>query len=274
MEAIRLLQHMGMTAYEAKAYLALVAAGSPLTGYEVAKASGVPRSTVYETLAKLVARGAAFEVHSGAHSPTYLALPAGTFLARLDRQFGEAHEFLTMTLPAVAAEPETHLVRHLRGADAVLDRARAMIDDTGRELFVSLWGEEAEQLLSSLTTAVARGVDIRLLAHGWDGTVGHTWLHRFSDPQTVLDRIGCRLLVVAADRREVLIGGARGDDVWALHSDNPAVVLLAVEYIRHDIAMQVLVEHLGDHDHEDVGWAAEPVLLRLAQGHRPAAGEP
>ena len=39
-----------------------VAAGTPLNGYEVAKRSGVPRSTVYETLAKLVGRGAAYEV--------------------------------------------------------------------------------------------------------------------------------------------------------------------------------------------------------------------
>ena len=50
--------------HEAKAYVALVAAGGPLNGYEAAKRSGVPRSTVYETLAKLVARGAAFEVRT------------------------------------------------------------------------------------------------------------------------------------------------------------------------------------------------------------------
>ncbi len=52
------LQHLGMSGYEAKAYVALVAAGTPLNGYEVAKHSGVPRSTVYETLGKLVGRGA------------------------------------------------------------------------------------------------------------------------------------------------------------------------------------------------------------------------
>jgi transposase len=59
------LQRLGMSGYEAKAYVALVAAGSPLNGYEVAKRSGVPRSTVYETLAKLVGRGAAYEVRAG-----------------------------------------------------------------------------------------------------------------------------------------------------------------------------------------------------------------
>ena len=62
----------GMPGYEAKAYLALLTAGEPMNGYEVAKVSGVPRSTVYETLGKLVARGAVFEVAAtnGRVSPT------------------------------------------------------------------------------------------------------------------------------------------------------------------------------------------------------------
>src|SRR5262249_33872361 len=44
--SIERLQELGMSGYEAKAYIALVAAGEPLNGYEVAKRSGVPRSTV------------------------------------------------------------------------------------------------------------------------------------------------------------------------------------------------------------------------------------
>ena len=62
-QAQELLKGAGLSGYEAKAYLALLAGGEPMNGYEVAKASGVPRSTVYETLGKLVARGAAFEVN-------------------------------------------------------------------------------------------------------------------------------------------------------------------------------------------------------------------
>ena len=54
-----------MSGYESKAYLALLAHGAQMNGYEVAKASGVPRSTVYESLSKLVVRGAAFELVFG-----------------------------------------------------------------------------------------------------------------------------------------------------------------------------------------------------------------
>jgi sugar-specific transcriptional regulator TrmB len=44
--AVGLLQAAGMSGYEAKAYLSLLSHGTVMNGYEVAKSSGVPRSTV------------------------------------------------------------------------------------------------------------------------------------------------------------------------------------------------------------------------------------
>src|SRR5919199_4325836 len=92
------LQKLGMSGYEAKAYVAMVSAEEALTGYEVAKLSGVPRSTVYETLAKLIARGAAFETRGDNGPPTYLPLPTDALVSRLRRDFDESLESLTDTL--------------------------------------------------------------------------------------------------------------------------------------------------------------------------------
>src|SRR3974377_606973 len=52
----KLLAHLGFTEYEAKAFLALLQE-SPLTGYAIARISGVPRSKIYEVLGGLVDRG-------------------------------------------------------------------------------------------------------------------------------------------------------------------------------------------------------------------------
>src|SRR4051812_20801461 len=93
------LQQLGLSGYEAKAYVALITAGRPLNGYEVAKLSGVPRSTVYETLGKLVARGAAFEVRAEADALAYLALPAESLLARMRRDFEQRMSQLDEALP-------------------------------------------------------------------------------------------------------------------------------------------------------------------------------
>lgn len=255
-----LLQQMGMTGYAAKAYVALVAAGQPLNGYAVAKASGVPRSTIYETLGKLVTQGAAFEVHTEPASSSYLALPPATFLARLRREFSDAHEQLSEALPLVAGVPRTHLVHNLRGTESVLNRALDLVHGSSEDLFVSIWSEEAKALNPALQQAVGRGITVHIVSFAPEPEdIGNTSAHQFSKPDTVFARLGCRLLVVAADCREVLIGGSRDDDTWGLYSDDPAVVLLAIEFIRHDIAMQVLVERLGPTEVEAF-WESDPAL--------------
>jgi sugar-specific transcriptional regulator TrmB len=52
------LVKLGFSEYEAKAYIALLGK-NPVSGYELAKQSGVPRSMIYEVAGKLTARGAA-----------------------------------------------------------------------------------------------------------------------------------------------------------------------------------------------------------------------
>jgi hypothetical protein len=53
--------------------------------------------------------------------------------------------------------------------------------------------------------------------------------------------------------------------MWGLYSDDPAVVLLAVEYVRHDISYQVLVEELGI-DRVRTLTSTNPTLRRLQTG--------
>lgn len=264
---VNMLREYGMFGYEAKVYLALLSAGQPLNGYEVAKSSGVPRSTVYETLAKLVARGVAFEVNiADSTSVAYLALPAESFIAKLRREFNDNIDSLAEGLPKVSQISQANLVHNIRGRAQVIDRARELIQRAGDDLFISIWAEEASSLENDLRQAVRRGVDVSIIAFGELGyEVGHFYRHTFSSSDQVLARLGARLFVIADDRRSVLIGGAFGDEIWAIWSDDPAVVLVAVELVRHDIAMQVLVNRMGEETVESF-WHTDPVLERLQTG--------
>lgn len=67
------LKNLNFTEYEAKAYLALLEE-SPLTGYAVAKNSGVPRSRIYEILDSLAMRGDILV--SPGNTPQYTPVPA------------------------------------------------------------------------------------------------------------------------------------------------------------------------------------------------------
>jgi len=261
--ALELLRSAGMSGYEAKAYLALLAAGEPRNGYEVAKASGVPRSTVYETLAKLVGRGAAFEVANSASGTNYMALPAETLIGRLRRELNGTIDGLAQTLPQIGLEQEAYVVQHLHGREQVLERAEDTIDGAKADLFLSLWPEEIEGLRRSLLAAEARGIEISLVSFGeLDEPIGHSYSHRFSDPEVVLASVGCQIFTVVADRATVLMGGIDRSEVWGMWSNDPAVALVAAEYVRHDIAIQVIGQRL-----ESAGlgetWRTDPELERL-----------
>jgi sugar-specific transcriptional regulator TrmB len=260
---IEQLQRLGLSGYEAKAYVALAAAGQPLNGYEVAKRSGVPRSTVYETLAKLVDRGAVFEVRTGNDTTDYLPLPPATLIARFRREFDESLSALEVALPSVAAPQKTHLVSNLDGRRALLDRAVDLVESAGNDLFVSIWPDEYGSVKQHLMQAAARGVDISVVYYGEDPEpVGYTYSHRFSMPEVVLENVGCRLFVVAADRVQAVIGGFVGEDGWGIYTEDPAVVLVAVEFVRHDIAMQVIVDRVGE-EVVKAFWFDDPELVRL-----------
>lgn len=261
------LQRLGMSGYEAKAYVALVAAGNPLNGYEVAKRSGVPRSTVYETLAKLVGRGAAYEVRGGESAVGYISLPPAALLDRMRREFDQTIDVLSSALPQLAAPSQVRLVHNLTDRASLLARAEDVIAAARTDLFLSGWPEEIAQLKSSARRADVKGVEVTVVTFGEDPEpVGTTYPHRFSTPEVVLENLGCRLLVVAADREQAVIGGVVNGDAWGVYTDDPAVVLVAVEYVRHDIAMHLIAEKFAPDGFEDF-WTSDPALRRLRADH-------
>jgi HTH-type transcriptional regulator, sugar sensing transcriptional regulator len=262
-QALELLKAAGMSGYESKAYLALLVSGTPLNGYEVAKASGVPRSTVYETLAKLVGRGAAFEVNGSGSGVDYVALPSEALIGRLRRDLAGTIDGLAQVLPALGGVRDAHVVQHLHGLDGVLERAIDVIEAANRDLFASIWPDEIEHLRPAFGAASARGVEISLISFGeLAEPIGRSYVHRYSEPDVVLARLGCRIFTVVADRDAVLIGGVDRTEAWGMWSDDPAVALVAAEYVRHDIALQLIGNRLRDAGLEQF-WQTDPELERL-----------
>ena len=270
--AMELLKDAGLSGYEAKAYLALLAAGEPSNGYEVAKASGVPRSTVYETIAKLVARGAAFEVKGDGDAVDYVPLPSDALIGRLRRQTSDTIAGLERVLPTIGRALNARVVQHLAGRSDVLSRAVDVIESAQRTLWLSVWPHESDMYLDAVAAAVARGVDVFTIAYG-DVTPmqGRVYRHLYSPPEVVEERLSCRLSIVVADHDQAVVAGVTGDDVWGMWSDDTAVALLAAEHVRHDIALQLTAEHLeaaGLHDF----WASNPDLEALRDASAAAVG--
>ncbi len=271
-DALKLLKDAGLSGYEAKAYLALLAAGKPSNGYEVAKASGVPRSTVYETLAKLVARGAAFDVNGDGDTVDYVPLPSEALIGRLRRETSDTIAGLERVLPTIGRAFSARVVQHLAGRTDVLNRAIDVIESAQCTLWLSVWPHESDVYLDAVAAAVARKVDVFTIAYGDVSPMqGRVYQHSYSPPDVVEERLSCRLSIVVADHDQAVVAGVTAHDVWGMWSDDTAVALLAAEHVRHDIALQLTAEHLDAAGLADF-WTSNPDLEALRDASAAAVG--
>lgn len=244
MDIVEGLQQLGFTAYEAKAYVALISHPG-VTGYEVARLSGVPRSKVYEALEKLTAMDVVHTSQTG-DQILYHPLPYQTVLQRRKNQTTALIDRLMEALEDVARpEPEGPLIT-IRGYDAAMNRAAEMLDGARRDVFVSGWPREIERLVPRLTEAEARGVRAWLLVYGTlEPPVRNCYFH---EPPSSEGRLAGVLpaLVVVADHSEALLASvARVSSVTALWTRNRGVSLIAAEYIKHDLMLAALSQRLG-----------------------------
>lgn len=251
--AVQLLKTVGLTEYEAKAYIALVALGEPMNGYEVSKASGIPRSTIYEVLAKLVARGAAIQVHGvGRSTESFVALPVDSFIEGYRSKLSSTLDGLAETLPRVAAKNRTHLVQKLAGQEAIAQRMNDVVARAQQYVWLSIWPDLAPAVKRSATARAKDGVDIASIVFGEVASFpGLVVSHEYLSPAVTEERLGCRLYIVAADHQEVVIATAEGENWQGMWSDDLAVSLMAAEHVRFDMTIQILCRNMavsGDYE--------------------------
>jgi len=97
------LAELGLTEYEAKAYLALLTE-SPLSGYSIARNSGVPRSKIYEVLGSLVGKGAVLASHGD--PVRYAPLSPKELLTRYRGEMEQVLDWAESTLGRYAAQQQ------------------------------------------------------------------------------------------------------------------------------------------------------------------------
>jgi sugar-specific transcriptional regulator TrmB len=160
---VECLGEIGFTEYEAKAYVALVRLG-PASGYQIAKESGVPRSTIYEILAKLVVRGAAL-TQSFAEQVRYAPVPPEQFLGRIRYELEGNLDTLAHGLKGMAesAAPPGN-TWNLAGRKNLFSYARQMIEGAKKEIALLVGDDdELDQLLPQLQQAQARGIALLVI---------------------------------------------------------------------------------------------------------------
>lgn len=263
-----LLQKLGFTAYEAKAWLAMAAAG-PLTGYEVAKRSGIPRANIYPVLKRLVERGAARCLDT-TDGPRHVATPTLELLESMQREQRDLIAAAQASLPREPQRADAPRVYALQTVAQVRAVARRLVAGARATLLIAVQPLEAALLAPDVADAAARDVKITTLCldacepecGGCRGTI-----HRCACASGTSGRW---LVIVADDARAVVAEFDGLDGVSAIETRQPLMVQLAAAYIRQSAALAVLGDELGERFTGLVSLQAR----RLLDDLRPTEGFP
>lgn len=261
--AINVLQQLGFTDYEARAYLALVEGGE-MTGYALAKHSGIPRPNIYAVIERLIERGAV-SCRLDEAGQRYAPVPPRQLLAGIE---ADQRGRLAEAGRVLAEHPHANASRSIYNLSGgqLLIKARQLVETCQRSLLVAIQAAEAVQLADSFHAASARGVAVTTLClqnceRECGGCVGS--LHR----HLVVPGGGPRWLIVVADESTSLVGqfGAAATD-GAITQQRP-MVELAAAYVRQTIALAVLgCELAAEHFQSLLSSQAKGLLEKLSPG--------
>lgn len=238
------LKNLNFTEYEAKAYLALLEE-SPLTGYAVAKNSGVPRSRIYEVLDSLVIRGDILV--SPGNTPQYHPVPAKELIKNRRMKAEENFELAEKSLAEFErSSNDRENIWNITGSNEILDKVKACIVSAKKRILLEIWKEEYEELESNLREAANRGVSVTIISYG-EITSDFAAVYHHYMGHKITEEYGGRWLVISSDDSEVVAGIVSLDKdsraAWTMHV---GLVMPITEFIIHDLyLMEIMEKHRG-----------------------------
>lgn len=227
-------QRLGVSQQEALAYLALVREGG-VSGYQLSKSAGIHSSKVYGILQRLADRG--FVVAADTRPKKYFACPPDEVLEKIEKDLAATVSSLGQALKSIQKEDNGNNLPawNITGRADVIHKAKEMIEASAKAIFLAAWAKELKPLRQSLTEAVGRGVDLRVVAYGpTKFDQGTVYFHRPSD-YPYRER-GERRFVLALDNQKALIANIseNGSDN-GLWTEQGGLVGLFRDFVIHEI---------------------------------------
>jgi sugar-specific transcriptional regulator TrmB len=260
-DAIMLLQELGFSEYEARAYQALLQ-HHPVNGYELAKVSGIPRANIYLVLQKLEERGAVVRMEDG-DSTQYHPVEPAELLQAMTHRFTQTVTTTKQTLEGLSRPVEEGYVWHIQGYDNLLSHARAVVQSTARQLLVVTWPDEARALAGDFAEAEDRGVEFTTLClaacpEECGACRGRVFRNRAVDTQDA------RWLMLVPDEDAVLAAQiAAGGETSSVRSRQQLLVSMTAWFIRHSIALAVMLQDIGEQVEAQLAPQTRTVLAAI-----------
>jgi len=123
-----------------------------VTGYEVAKQTGISRSNAYNSLANMTEKGAAYMVEEG-HTRKYVPVPLDEFCRNRIRKLEETKNWLIGHMPSGKTYVEGYIT--IEGANHILDKMRNILKKVDEKVYISLTRNYLLLLVGELQTLIA-----------------------------------------------------------------------------------------------------------------------
>ncbi len=239
----RVLQDLGLTDYEIKAYLALLDnPGSPAS--DIGRVAAVPVSKIYEVLANLEKKGWVESQQATRPTKYYPKSPSTALQAvriRMERELKSNEEYLLQELmprysrKEIQEKPEIWIVR---GEYNILAKVQETIDRCKREILVvvpSALNDVIDLVVPALTEIKNSGVSVRMLISGQANSESLQKISHLSQLRLKENMFGGGVI---SDAREVILllgGGREGveeseSSALAIWSDHAGLASFAKSY--------------------------------------------
>ena len=158
-QAAEVLGRVGLTQYEARAYIALVARGVG-DAATLATAAGIPRTSAYKVLESLAEKG--YAKPTGGKPILFRPTPPLDVAETLKGAIQEVFEQLAQLHRVVAEHGEPQLVYLLSGRDKVVAKIGELLDQSTRTFILTTRqvAELRDDLGKKIQHAVKRGVQV------------------------------------------------------------------------------------------------------------------
>ena len=218
--AADVLGKVGLTQYEARAYIALVARGVG-DAATLATAAGIPRTSAYKVLESLAAKG--YAQPTGGKPILFRPTPPLDVAETLKTAIQEVFEQLAALHRVVAEHGEPQLVYLLSGREKVLAKVGELLDQSVQTFILTTpqVADVRDELGKKLQHAVKRGVRVTFVSAP---------LQKVPEGVEYVARENLRATEVLADGEHALLA-APGFDACGF-TDNPILIAHLKQFLE------------------------------------------
>ena len=231
------MKQLGFSEYECKAYLKLLES-FPLTGYSLAKHSGIPRSRIYDVLENLTVKQLVF-AQEEKNNKLYYPVEPDIFINKTKAHYeGIFSNISKFSKKLYQGKKQNEKLVVIRGRQGIINFLKVLIRGAQKRIAMSIWEEEIKDISDELNHALEKGVALRGIYFGennpFDSLVPHRRLERYIAEKKE------RYMSVIIDGTHAISGVvSRGEDSKVTWTQDEGFIEVSEDYISHDLVVNL-----------------------------------